>query len=226
MEWNRQLVDQVDLAFNESTVCGLFFDESAAEARLLVEVLALPEVGPIDRDPRRVVVFSGVSSVEVILRADLPDALGPVQPLESMDALEAFFASLEQAEAMYGWSFVDVDDVGDDWNVTPSLGKRTGRQVAAHTFHWFTECGRPGSGDGRERYCLQGVINFDALRVERADSQLVPLETFVADARRWWDALERRDARLSAASQRDAQAGAARWRAWGGESVMVPGKAP
>jgi hypothetical protein len=54
VEWNRKLVDQLDLAFNESTVCGLQFDESAAEARLLVEVLALPEVGPIDRDPRRV----------------------------------------------------------------------------------------------------------------------------------------------------------------------------
>jgi hypothetical protein len=88
-----------------------------------------------------VVVFSNASSVEVILRADRRDGLGPVQSVESMDALEAFFASLEQADAMYGWAFIDGDDVGDDWNVTPSLRRSTQQEIAAHTFRWFTECG-------------------------------------------------------------------------------------
>jgi hypothetical protein len=83
-----------------------------------------------------------------------------------------------------------------------------------------------GSGEDWERYCLQGVIHCDALRVERADAQPVSLETLVTDARRWWDAFEGHDARLSAASQQEAQGAAASWRTWGGTSVMVPGGAP
>lgn len=225
MHWDKQLVDRLDLAFNEATVCGLRYDPSAAEVRLLVEVLALPEIGPIDPDPRRVVAFCGVSSVEVILRPDMPSGPGPVLPLESLEALETFFASLGQADAMYGWSFIDVIDVSDDWKASPSLIERTSLQPAAvHTLHWFTECGRPGREDEWERYVLQGVIRFDSVRVERGDSRPMPLEEFLADARRWWNAFESHDARLSGDAQKQAQARAASWRPWGGTSVMVPGK--
>ena len=225
MEWGQDLVDQLDLALNESQVCGLRFDAGAAEARLLLEVLALPEAGPIDRDPRRVLVLAGVSSIEVVLRADRDGALGPVLPLESLDALERFFASLGQADAMYGWSFIDRDSAGEVWNVAASLAAASSEpQAAGHTLHWFIECGRPGPGEDWERFLVQGVIRFGSLRIERADGRPVPLEEFLADARRWWDAFERRDARLSADAQRQAQAGAASWRSWDGSSVMVPGR--
>jgi hypothetical protein len=133
VNWNRELVDGLDLAFNESTACGLTFDAEAAEARLLIEVLALPEAGPLDRDPRRVAVFSGVSAVEVVLRPEMDNDLGPVLPLESMDALETFFASLGQADAMYGWSFFDIEDPGTDWNQPPSLLLHVPRRTRAHT---------------------------------------------------------------------------------------------
>ena len=43
---------------------------SVGEARLLVEVEALPEVGPIDPDPRRAIVMSSVESIEVTVRSD------------------------------------------------------------------------------------------------------------------------------------------------------------
>ena len=86
MEWDRELLHRLDDALNESQVCGLSFDPEAAEARLFLEVLALPETGPIDRDLRRVLILSGVFSSEVILRADRDDALGPVLPLEEFVA--------------------------------------------------------------------------------------------------------------------------------------------
>ena len=69
VRWDQRFVDLLDVAFNESRVCGLQFDAGAAEARLRLEVLALPETGhprPLDADPRRVVVLSGVPAVEVI----------------------------------------------------------------------------------------------------------------------------------------------------------------
>jgi hypothetical protein len=224
VEWGQELIDQLDLALNESQVCGLRFDAEAAEARLLIEVLALPVAGPIDRDPRRVLVLSGVPSIEVILRADRDGALGPVLPLESFDALDRFFASLGHADAMYGWSFIDRQSAGEVWNVRASLSAASSEtQAAGHTLHWFTECGRPGSGEDWDRFLVQGVIRFDGLRIERADGRPVPLQEVLEDARRWWDAFERKDARLSADSQQEAQAGAASWRSWGGSSLLVPG---
>jgi hypothetical protein len=217
MEWDRELLHRLDDALNESQVCGLSFDPEAAEARLFLEVLALPETGPIDRDLRRVLILSGVFSSEVILRADRDDALGPVLPLESLDALERFFSSLGQAEAMYGWEFIDRESVGEDWNVPASLTAASIRpQAAGHTLHWFTECGRPGPEGDWERYLLQGVIRFADLRIERADARPVPLEEFVADGRRWWVALRSGDSRLSSDAQQPAQASAAGWRSWSG----------
>lgn len=223
VEWGQELVDQLDLALNESQVCGLRFDADAAEARLFIEVLALTEAGLIDRDPRRVLVLAGVSSVEVILRADRDGALGPVLPLDSLDALEGFFASLGQADAMYGRSFIDVVNAGEDWSVPASLSATSSEpQTAGHTLRWFAECGRPGSEEGLERFLLQGVIRFESLRIECADARPVPLEEFVTAGRRWWEAFERRDSRLSGDAQLQGQAAAASWRSWGGSSV--PGK--
>jgi hypothetical protein len=162
-------------------------------------------------------VLSGVASVEVILRADGDDGLGPVLPLESLDVLETFFASLGQADAMYGWKFIDRGDVGEDWDVAASLSAMSSEPHAAgHTLHWFTECGRPGPEKDWERFLLQGVIRFGNLRVERADARPVSLEEFAADGRRWWDAFQRRDSRLSGDAQMQAQADAASWRPRGG----------
>jgi hypothetical protein len=216
VDWSRELVDQLDVAMNESQVCGLSFDADAAEARLLVEVVALPETGPIDRDPRRVLVLSGVSSIEVILRADRDGGLGPVLPVESFDALERFFVSLGQADAMYGWEFIDRRSLGEDWNAPASLTVTgSGPQAAGHTLHWFAECGRPGPELGWERFLLQGVIRFGGLRIERADARPVSLEEFATDGRRWWVAFRSGDSRLSSDAQGQAQAGAAHWRSWG-----------
>jgi hypothetical protein len=217
MKWDRELVHGLDDALNESQVCGLSFDAEAAEARLYLQVLALPETGPIDQDLRRVLILSEVLSIEVVLRAARNDALGPVLPLESLAALERFFSSLGQATAMYGWEFIDRESVGEEWNARASLTITSGRlQGAGHTLHWFTECGRPGSEEDWERYLLQGVIRFEDLRIERADERPVPVEEFVADGRRWWAALRSGDSRLSSDAQQLAQAGAASWRSWGG----------
>jgi hypothetical protein len=45
VNWDQWFVDLLDLALNESRVCGLQYDAEAAEARLRLEVLALPETG-------------------------------------------------------------------------------------------------------------------------------------------------------------------------------------
>jgi hypothetical protein len=214
VEWDQGLVDRLDLALNESTVCGLRYDADVGEARLLIEVDALPEAGPIDPDPRRVVVMSSVESIEVTVRRDRVDGYGPVLPLASFDGLERFFAGLSWAHPMYGWEFADVADLGPAWQVEPSLRVGPGRGLASHSLRWFTECGSVDRAGEPRSYVLQGVVWFAELRIERADARPVSLEEFAADARRWWDAFARRDARVSVAAQRQAHAGAASWRSW------------
>ncbi len=224
VNWDQWFVDLLDLALNESRVCGLQFDAEAAEARLRLEVLALPETGPTDPDPRRVVVLSGVPAIEVTLRTEGSGGLGPVLPVGSLDELETFFARLSWAHEMYGWAFVDIEDPGDIWAAVPSLVERGRPHAAAHTLRWFTECGQMLSEDQGASYLLQGMIRFDDLRVERADGSPVPVEEeFLADASRWWKAFEARDSRLSADAQRRAGAVALSWRTWKGSSVVVPG---
>ncbi len=223
VEWDQGLIDRLDLALNESTVCGLRYDVDRGEARLLVEVEALPEVGSIDRDPRRAIVLSSVESIEVTLRSDRVGGYGPVLPLGSLDDLEQFFAGLSWAHPMYGWKFVDVADPGPAWQVEPSLRVGAGGGVAAHSLRWFTECSSAGGTGGPGSYVLQGVVWFAELRVERADGSSLPLEGFLADGARWWKAFREGDSRLSVQGQREAASASLRWRHWSASSsVIVP----
>jgi hypothetical protein len=119
VEWDQGLIDRLDLALNESTACGLRYDAERGNARLLVEVEALPEVGSVDRDPRRAIVLSSVESIEVTVRSDRVGGYGPVLPLGSLDDVEQFFAGLSWAHPMYGWEFVDISDPGPAWQVGP-----------------------------------------------------------------------------------------------------------
>jgi hypothetical protein len=223
VEWDQGLIDRLDLALNESTVCGLLYDADRGEARLLIEVEALPEVGPIDRDPRRAVVMSSVESIEVTVRSDRVGGYGPVVPLGSLDDLEQFFAGLSWAHPMYGWELVDVTDPGPAWRVEPSLQVRPGRGVAAHSLRWFTECGSAGRTGEPQGYVLQGTVRFADLRIERADPGSLPLGRFLADGARWWKAFREGDSRLSGQGQREAGSVSLRWRNWpASSSVIVP----
>ena len=214
MEWDQGLIDRLDLALNESTVCGLRYDAGNGEARLLVEVEALPEVGPIDPDSRRAIVMSSVESIEVKVRSDRVDGYGRVLPLGSLHDLEQFFAGLSWAHPMYGWEFVDVTDPGPAWQVDPSLCVRPGRSAAEHSLRWFTECGSAGRTGEPGSYVLQGVVRFAGLRIERADGGGLPLGQFLADGARWWKAFREGDSRLSARGQREAASASLRWRPW------------
>jgi hypothetical protein len=96
MEWSQSLIDKLNAALNEATVCGLDYDPERRVARLLTETMALPEHGPMDPDPRRSLVMSPVVSLDVWLRPGGMGELGAAIELESVDALECFFQSLDR----------------------------------------------------------------------------------------------------------------------------------
>lgn len=212
VEWDQRTVDGLDLALNESTICGLYFDPVSGVARLLLEVLALPEVGPIDPDPRRVLLLAGTSRIDVTLRRVLPQLTGPAITLDSLEDVEQFFASVTLPGQMTGWSFIDLADAGEDWDSTPRLSITGGSAEGKHTLHWFSESGRPAFDGGYDFFILQGVVHFDDLSIERADGRSVTLEDFAADGHRWWSAMYAGDPRLSGDAQQRAQSTSLSWR--------------
>jgi len=203
-----QLTNDLNTALNEATVVGVDLDPAAATARLLLHVLALPERGPIDPDPRRALTLTGVSDFQVLLRKDpFGGDFGPAIPIQDLDELASLFGRLVRFQPMYGWRFLNNLDLTGDWPPEPSLNLRLRPEPAAHTLYWFTEC----SQDADSFFCLEGVIWFDGLQVERADRIPVSVQQFAADGRRWWAGLRANDPRVSSEAQIAAGNGP-RWR--------------
>lgn len=174
-------VGGVEAALNEAEVPGLRAGPASGSIEVLVHVVALPAVGAIEPDARRVLRLRGVGSLQVILRADTPGAFRDqaAVPLADLDEVERFFDSLSCSGSMYGWTFFDAPELTDDRPPRPSLRLDLSDQPGRHSFYWFNECGRPESGQARA-YVIEGTITFDTLTVHRADGTEQSLDTFTA----------------------------------------------
>ncbi len=147
MDWDDESRAAVEVALNEAEVLGLRLGPGGAWCDLLLHVPALPETGPIDPDPRRILRLTSPAEVKVLLRPDQtgPARYGPVIPLAGLDAVEDFFASLTWFGPMYGWRFLDNPSLTHDWPAQPSLIVTT-RPGPAHT-----RCTGSASAGGKRR---------------------------------------------------------------------------
>jgi hypothetical protein len=104
VQWDDETRAGLEAALNEADVLGIRLDPAGAWCDVLVHVLALPESGPLDSDPRRVLRLAMPGLVSILLRADRAGkaGYGPVIPLSGLDAVEDFFASLTWSGAMCG----------------------------------------------------------------------------------------------------------------------------
>jgi hypothetical protein len=109
------------------------------------------------------------------------------------------------------WNGTDAQPLTRDWPFRPSLTVDIRPGAGAHTLFWFNECGREEDGTGGA-YCLEGTVAFEGLAVLRSDATPQPLDVFIADGCRYWEALHGRDERLSVTAQRTAQDGTPSWR--------------
>lgn len=205
-EW---LANRLDLGLNEAEVFGIEYVPEGHEARLLVDVQSLLDGGRGDPDPRRVVVMSGVSSVEVWLRRGSSGSEGTVR-MDSLEAVAAFFESLSWSGPMYGWAFVDIQDPREEWPDDPSLKLVASPTRAAHTLRWFNECGRDEDGTPVP-YLLEGIVFYESIRIDRADGSHLTIDEFAADAKRSWDLLENRAEREAVQLQRQTAATPLSW---------------
>ena len=206
MRWDEETRAAVDVALNEADVLGIRIEPSGAWCDLLLHVVALPETGPLDADARRILRLTSPAQVRVVLRTDRTGSAGygPAIPLPGLDTVEDFFASLGWSGSMYGWKFLDDPSLTHDWPARPSLtiGIRPG--AGPHSLFWFNECGRE-EGRASVAYCIEGTVTFGDLEVLRADATPQPIDEFIADGHRYWQALRGHDARLSVEAQRAAQ---------------------
>jgi hypothetical protein len=188
-------------------VAGLVADTAAETTRLLLHVLAMPDAGPPDVDTRRAVSLTGVSAIRVLLRREQPPhtntlRYGPALDLADLDALNAFVGGAFQRNSQYGWRFLDAEsELTDDWPDKVSLDLTGTRQTAPHSLFWFTEC--LGQDPDNAPYCVEGIIRFTDLAIERADGTPIPVPTFADDGCRWWEALHANDSRVSVTAQHD-----------------------
>lgn len=199
---------------------GIRLGQAGAWCDLLLHVSALPETGPLDPDPRRILRLTRPGQVSVLLRTDRTGAggYGPVIPLGGLDEVEDFFASLSWSDAMYGWKFFDDLALVDDWPARPSLSEVIRPGTPPHSLHWFSECGRTDGEEGAN-YLIEGTVTFDGIEVMRADETPCPLDEFIADGRRQWAAFFDGDPRLSGDAQHAAQNGAPSWRPYAGSAT-------
>ncbi|MEX0426065.1 hypothetical protein AB3X52_00420 [Nocardioides sp. DS6] len=189
-------------------------------------MIALPGSGTLMKDGRRIMRLTRPAELRFLLRRDpvgAQAAAQPAIPLADEAAVEDFFESLAWGGSIYGWRFFDDPSLTSDWPTEPSLRISVRADGGAHSFYWFNECGVETDGE-TEGFCIEGAVTFDDLAVLDADERKIPIETFIADDVRQWDALYARDERLSVEAQRESQVGAPKWRAWavGRQSAIGP----
>jgi hypothetical protein len=189
VRWGEEIRDAVEVALNEADVHGIRLDPSGAWCDLLLHVLALPKSGPPGPDARRILRLTLPAQVRVLLRTDRTRSAGygPVIPLADLGAAEDFLASLSWSGSMYGWKFLDDPSLTHDWPAEPSLTVDVRPGAGSHSLYWFNECGRDEGGTN-VAYCIEGTVTFEDLEVLRADAAPQPLEEYIAEGQRYWEA--------------------------------------
>lgn len=140
VQWDEETRGAVEVALNEADVLGIRLEQSGAWCDLLLHVLALPEAGPPDLDPRRILRLISPAQVRVLLRRQQagPGRYGPAITLAGLDAVEDFFASLSWSGSISGWRFLDDLSLVRDWPGRPSLAIGVRPVVGSHSLFWFS----------------------------------------------------------------------------------------
>jgi hypothetical protein len=182
----------LNAALNEATLVGVALDVATRRANLTFAVLSLPESGPPPEDPRILMVLHPVGRLAVSYRQGRWDddraAVVPLRVEQLMDVVVSF-----GGQPIYGWDFIDGPEAGfQQWSGRLSLDLQFEDFGRTHTLEVFQE-----SALGPARH-LDARIWFDDLHIFRKAGQdliRIPLATFAADGRRWWDGLHRQDPR-------------------------------
>lgn len=174
------------VALNESQLLGFEVHPERRVAAATFLVWTLPETGPIPDDRRVQFRFHPVGRVTASLRNgrwDNPDAA--VVPFALGDLLSTVqsFGALP----VYGWEFIDVHAKElAKWGDRLSLDWGSGEDGRSHSITVFQD---PGNR------ILELCVWFDDLEIRSPQGDQIPLDSFIAAGKRWWDAFYAGDER-------------------------------
>jgi len=187
MDLSPQLAHDLGIVLNEATLRDIECDLALGTARVVLDVLTLPEVGPVPVDRALELRLAPVGRVVASLRAGLwnqPDA--PVLPM-TLGTLGEAVRSFG-GRAVYGWEFFDLHPTEPEpWMNHLSFDWQGDASAMAHSLTLFQE------GDGDRHLDLR--LWFRDLELWSLAG--VPLNTddVVDNGRRFWDALYAKDPR-------------------------------
>jgi hypothetical protein len=179
---NPRLTHKLDIALEGTEVAFFNVSEDATEVEMFVEVLSLPESGPMDEDPRRIVVFKNASSFRSLVRqkAD-PERRDWKEmvalPLQDIKQLNELIASLQIKEEMTDWRHFDAPERTERWPSEISFDATLAGQGRGALLWWGFEGWREGGWPSASMF-LEGVIRFDEVEVFRAGREPLAVEQF------------------------------------------------
>jgi hypothetical protein len=186
-EWSGEWVDGLGVALNEATLTDVVVDVPARTVRVTLRVLTLPEGGPASEDFPVVLTLSPVGRIAASLRHGLwNDATAAVEPFP-IEELSEVVRGLGGCE-IYGGKFFDCGDEGfDTWAGRLSLDWHASEEDGrAHTLDLFQE-----GFEEEKNLHLDLRIGFDEMRLHTPTGTAIPVEEFIADGKRWWEAFFR-----------------------------------
>lgn len=175
---------RLGIALNEAILIDVNLDPDAATAVVTFAPLSLPEEGA----PPETVQFhlgSVGRAVASLREGRWDDPKAKVVPFAA-DALRSVVAGFQNLP-IYGWEFLGTaeaqlaklsDRISLDWTTTAG-----GMRYSLNLFQ-----------EGPRRH-LDLLLWFDSLAICDHEGRAIPVDTFIADGERWWDALHSGDPR-------------------------------
>jgi len=176
----------LNVALNEAELLGFEVDAERRIAAATFRVLRLPEIGPAPDDRRVQFLFRSIGRVAASLRdGRWDDPAAPIVPFALGDLLSVVqsFGGLP----VYGWEFIDVHakELGK-WGDRLSLNWISGDDGRSHSITVFQESGNR---------ILDLCVWFDEFEIRDSERHALPIDTFIAAGKRWWDAFYAGDER-------------------------------
>ena len=176
----------LNVALNEADLLGVEVDLERRVGAATFAVLSLPESGPVPDDRRVQFLFGRIGRVAVSVRnGRWDDPTAEVVPL-SIDELLPTVQSFGGLP-IYGWEFIDCHAKGlASWGKRLSLDWTSGDDGLSHSITVFQ--------DSEDRI-LELCVWFDQLAIRSPRGADIPIDSFVASGKRWWDAFYAGDER-------------------------------